>query len=107
MIAEQIILENCDLNTKCVTAVHYHNISSPSEKIVLPAGAVIITSGGSAFDQSDEGLLAEFAPQLRGMATSSGPQADGSGIKLARSVFFFNFFFSLIFNIILDWCSTC
>lgn len=66
--------------------MRYSDISSPHEKLVLPAGAVIITTGGSAFDQSDEGLISEFAPHLRGMATSSGSQADGSGIKLARVV---------------------
>lgn len=66
--------------------IEYHISSSPSERITLNAHAVIITAGGSAYDQTEEGLLAEFTPHLRGMATSSGSQADGSGIKLAREV---------------------
>lgn len=52
----------------------------------LDAEAVIIASGGSAFDQSNDGLLAEFLPSLRGLPTSSGAQADGGGIRLARQV---------------------
>ena len=39
-----------------------------------------------AFDQSEDGLLATYSPQNRGLATSSGPQADGAGMKLAQKV---------------------
>jgi succinate dehydrogenase/fumarate reductase flavoprotein subunit len=86
VVVDELLLEDSADAPKCVTGVRYHNVSMPSEAFVLPAGAVIITTGGSAFDQSDDGLLNEYAPHLRGMATSSGPQADGSGIKLARAV---------------------
>ncbi len=47
---------------------------------------MIITTGGMAFDQSEDGLLATYSPQNRGLATSSGPQADGAGMKLAKKV---------------------
>ena len=84
---DQIIVETSPLDEKIVKGVEYHLTSSSSnERIFIPAHAVIIAAGGSAFDQTEEGLLAEFTPHLRGMATSSGPQADGSGIKLAREV---------------------
>ncbi len=83
---DRLVVNECQTHGKCVGGVLYHRVSNPEESVFLPAGAVIIAAGGSAFDQSETGLLAEFAPHLRGLATSSGPQADGSGIKLAREV---------------------
>lgn len=61
-------------------------INSAGERIELDADAVIIASGGMAFDQSEDGLLATYSPQNRGLATSSGPQADGAGMKLAQKM---------------------
>jgi hypothetical protein len=68
--------------------VHYKTEGTDASPAThfMSADAVVMTSGGSAFDQSDDGLMSEFAPHLRGMATSSGPQADGHGIKIAREV---------------------
>lgn len=96
IIVEQLLFEDCESSRRCVNGVRYYNTSSPDDKTILQAGSVVVTAGGSAFDQSDSGLLAEFAPQLRGMATSSGPQADGSGIKLARAVLCVQFLPSLL-----------
>ena len=53
------------------------------ELITATADAVIIATGGMAYGSD---LLGEFCPQFQGLATSSGPQADGSGMKIAREV---------------------
>lgn len=50
---------------------------------VLPAGAVVLTSGG--FGASRE-MLARYAPHAASFATTSGSQATGEGIGLATAV---------------------
>lgn len=52
----------------------------------LTGDAVVITAVGNACDRTPDGLMAEFVPQLQGMATSSGPQADGYDIRIARDM---------------------
>lgn len=56
------------------------------EEVELPAGAVVLASGGAACDVSPDGLMQQYAPHLVGKATSSGAQATGKGIKLAKAV---------------------
>ena len=58
--------------------------SAEGNETTLEAGAVILASGGYARGND---LMREFAPSCEGKATSSGPQATGLGIKLAREVF--------------------
>jgi aspartate oxidase len=55
-------------------------------EVELPAGAVVLATGGAACDMDPEGLMHQYAPQLMGRATSSGAQANGKGIKLAKAV---------------------
>lgn len=78
-----LVIED-DGDDRHVRGLSYRNANG--EEVALSADAVIIASGGMAFDHSEGGLFAEFAPELKGMATSSGPQADGSGIVVARKV---------------------
>ena len=67
---------------RTVHGVSYRNAAG--ETVSQSADSVVIATGGMAFDHSEDGIFAEFAPELRGLATSSGPQADGAGIKLGR-----------------------
>ena len=72
-----------------VTGVFYEEQSRESGENVevkLDAGAVILTTGGAACDTEADGLMQEHAPDLVGMATSSGAQATGSGIKMGKCV---------------------
>lgn len=70
------------LEQRTVRGVSYRNAEGAI--IHYESDAVIIATGGMAFDHSEHGIFAEFAPELRGLATSSGPQADGAGIILGR-----------------------
>lgn len=76
-----LLLEDKD-RERTITGVSYRN--SEGFLINQMSDAVIIATGGMAYDHSEDGLFAEFAPELMGLATSSGPQADGAGIKLGR-----------------------
>eukprot|EP00611_Tribonema_gayanum_P026149 TRINITY_DN613_c0_g1_i3.p1 TRINITY_DN613_c0_g1~~TRINITY_DN613_c0_g1_i3.p1 ORF type:complete len:775 (-),score=321.81 TRINITY_DN613_c0_g1_i3:557-2881(-) len=53
-------------------------------KTEMRCDAVILATGGFAFDRSEGSLLREFAPQKLDLPTTSGPQADGSAIRIAR-----------------------
>mmetsp|Transcript_40379 Transcript_40379/g.52013 ORF Transcript_40379/g.52013 Transcript_40379/m.52013 type:complete len:346 (-) Transcript_40379:203-1240(-) len=55
------------------------------EKTAL-ASAVILTTGGYAFDRSDTSLLKEFAPGLLELPTTSGALALGEGVRLGRAI---------------------
>lgn len=68
-----------------VTAVVFKHQGGEGET-ELPAGAVVLATGGAACDVEPDGLMQEYAPDLVGKATSSGAQATGMGIKLARAV---------------------
>ncbi|CAM9223096.1 unnamed protein product [Choristocarpus tenellus] len=50
----------------------------------MVADAVVLTTGGYAFKRGDGSLLNEFAQDKLTLPTTSGPQADGAGITLAR-----------------------
>uniref|UniRef100_A0A7S3Y663 FAD-binding FR-type domain-containing protein n=1 Tax=Heterosigma akashiwo TaxID=2829 RepID=A0A7S3Y663_HETAK len=53
----------------------------------LNGDAVILATGGFAYDRfKGSSLLAEYAPHLLDLPTTSGPQATGDGHKLARSI---------------------
>ncbi|CAM9226866.1 unnamed protein product [Chrysoparadoxa australica] len=56
------------------------------EVVEVRAGAVVLATGGYSFDRGEGSLLAEFAPETLHLATTSGPQATGDGIRLARAV---------------------
>ena len=80
-----------------VTGVVY--AQADGKEIELSAGAVILTSGGAACDVAPDGLMQEYAPELVGRATSSGPQATGKGIKLAKAVSLITVTCSHLYNI--------
>lgn len=72
-----------------VTGVVYIKPSIDGEEEVeveLDAGAVILTTGGAACDVEADGLMQKYAPDVMGMATSSGAQATGKGIKIAQAI---------------------
>lgn len=52
----------------------------------LRAKAIILATGGFAHDFSENSLIKEFAPQLMNYPTTNGPQAEGLGLKMARSI---------------------
>ena len=40
---------------------------------------------GYAYDRSEGSLLSEFAPERLHLATTSGPQATGDGVRLGQA----------------------
>lgn len=81
---EEVLYEDRSGGRRVVTGVRYRDGSGSD--VELAAWAVVLASGGMAYDQSAEGLLARHAPAVLGLATSSGPQADGAGMKIAAKV---------------------
>jgi flavocytochrome c len=57
-----------------------------NEAKILRTGAVILTTGGFAYDRSPGSLLAEFGPDKLHLATTSGHQATGDGVKIGRDI---------------------
>jgi succinate dehydrogenase/fumarate reductase flavoprotein subunit len=55
----------------------------PAEQEVA-AHAVILATGGYSADR--DGLLAEYAPQVRELPTTNGPWARGEGVRLGKAV---------------------
>lgn len=69
---------------RCVTGIHY--ILEHAKSVNLATDAVIVTTGGMHFDRSGGSLLAEYASNLCSLATTSGPHADGKGMRMCRSL---------------------
>lgn len=86
-VVSRMCLEDCpddDGGTgRRVTGVAF--TQAGGEETELSAGAVVLTTGGAACDVEPDGLMQEYAPHLMGKATSSGAQATGKGIKLAKA----------------------
>jgi flavocytochrome c len=58
-----------------------------TKKDVLPAGAVILTSGGYAHDWTDTSLLRRFGEKtLKDVPTTNGPWATGDGVKMGTAI---------------------
>jgi succinate dehydrogenase/fumarate reductase flavoprotein subunit len=81
---QEVLYEDRSGGRRVVTGVRYRNSAGVDVEVV--ARTVVLASGGMAYDQSAEGLLAQHAPAVLGLATSSGPQADGAGMKIAAKV---------------------
>jgi len=71
-------------NMRVIKGVTYQN--SAQEEITHLSDSVVLATGGMAHSTAEDGLFAEFAPELSGLATSSGNQADGKGMAIARQV---------------------
>ncbi|KAG5177884.1 NADH-dependent fumarate reductase [Tribonema minus] len=56
------------------------------ETVEVAAGAVVLATGGYAFDRSPASLLSKYAPDKLHLATTSGPQATGDGVRLAEDL---------------------
>jgi len=67
-----------------VSGVRYR--ASDGAEHDLHADGVILATGGFACDRFKGSLMAEFAPHLLDLPTTSGWQATGDGHKLAREV---------------------
>eukprot|EP00752_Nemacystus_decipiens_P001221 g1221.t1 len=67
-----------------VTGVRYQQ-GGEGEVIELPAASVVLTTGGYAYDRSQGSLLSQFAPERLHLATTSGPQATGDGVRLGQA----------------------
>ena len=71
-----------------VTGVAYVNSTArddgPPAEQEVPADAVILATGGYSADR--DGLLAEYAPQVRELPTTNGPWARGEGVRLGQAV---------------------
>ncbi|CAM9675844.1 unnamed protein product [Ectocarpus fasciculatus] len=67
-----------------VTGVRYQQ-GGDGDQIELPAASVVLTTGGYAYDRSEGSLLSEFAPERLHLATTSGPQATGDGVRLGQA----------------------
>ncbi|KAG5181287.1 FAD binding domain-containing protein [Tribonema minus] len=52
----------------------------------VAAAAVVLATGGFAYDRSEGSLLRKYTPDKAHLATTSGPYATGDGIKLAEAV---------------------
>jgi len=68
-----------------VTGVTYTDLNT-TESHFIAADAIILTTGGTAYDRSANSLLAEFTPSLCTLPTTSGSHADGGGIRMAREI---------------------
>jgi hypothetical protein len=87
----EALLWSSNETSRWVTGIQYRPTLISNDDPLLPltsltVDAVIVTSGGSAYDMSDGGVMDTYARQYKGMATSSGPQADGKGVLLGREV---------------------
>jgi flavocytochrome c len=61
--------------------------TNETKKDVLPAGAVILTTGGYAHDWSDTSLLRRFGVEmLKDVPTTNGPWATGDGVKMGTAI---------------------
>jgi len=67
-----------------ITGVKYR--TNQEEEQELLGDAVILATGGFACDRFKGSLMAEFAPHLLDLPTTSGLQATGDGHKMAREV---------------------
>ncbi|CDW51749.1 Hypothetical FAD-dependent oxidoreductase YEL047C [Trichuris trichiura] len=57
-----------------------------TETRVIPADAVVLTTGGYSNDHTHDSLIMQYASWLKDFPTTNGPYATGSGIKMARYV---------------------
>ena len=69
---------------KDITGISYR--TADSNTLSLDADAVILATGGSAYDRGGGSLLAEFSPTLCTLPTTSGSHADGAGIRMGRAI---------------------
>ncbi|GBG69316.1 hypothetical protein CBR_g4013 [Chara braunii] len=54
------------------------------EEMQLFVDAVVLATGGYSADR--EGLLKEYVPEIRNLATTNGPFATGDGVKIAKEI---------------------
>ena len=79
-----LLWESEGLDRRVIGLTYTHeNSTSPT---IFHADAVILATGGMTYDRSGGSLLAEFAPALCTLPTTSGPHADGRGIRMARAI---------------------
>jgi len=76
----QIMTEK-EENDTFVTGIKY---SKNDEIQSFMCDAVVLTTGGYAYDRSEGSLLKEFVPTKVHLPTTSGSQADGGAIRIAR-----------------------
>jgi flavocytochrome c len=68
-----------------VSGVQYRNTQT-NEIVDLPADAVVLATGGFGGDLSESSMVFQYAPQLKGFATTNGAFARGDGIKMGTAL---------------------
>eukprot|EP01041_Mallomonas_annulata_P002142 gene2142-4174_t len=81
--ALSLLWDTVGLDRRITGLTYSHNSTPP---VSMKAEAVILATGGMAYDRSGGSLLAEFAPALCTLPTTSGPHADGRGIRMGRLI---------------------
>ncbi len=61
-------------------------VSHEGKNIRLRAGAVVLATGGFGHDYNNDSLLREYVPHLEHLPTTTGKQAVGDGVKMARRI---------------------
>ena len=77
------LLVDSDKKIKGITII---DNKEPNTLIEIQAKNIILASGGFAHDFSDNSLIKEFVPEFMDYPTTNGPQAEGRGLKMARSL---------------------
>jgi len=61
-------------------------VSHEGKNLKIFAGAIILATGGFGHDDTEDSLLKEFVPHLKHLPTTTGRQAVGEGVKMARRI---------------------
>lgn len=71
---------------KTVTGVRWINTEGEGGQVEqeMKADAVVLCTGGFGFDQSEDGLLLKYRPDLKGVPTTNGPHAVGDGMRIGE-----------------------
>eukprot|EP00826_Nyctotherus_ovalis_P003852 TRINITY_DN10798_c0_g1_i1.p1 TRINITY_DN10798_c0_g1~~TRINITY_DN10798_c0_g1_i1.p1 ORF type:complete len:618 (+),score=143.64 TRINITY_DN10798_c0_g1_i1:166-2019(+) len=61
-------------------------VSIEDRNTIIRAKSVVLATGGYGHDYTETSLLAEFAPTMQHLPTTTGKQAVGEGVKMARRI---------------------
>lgn len=78
--AKELIYDKRDKKIKGVV------VSVEDRNMIILAKSIILATGGYGHDYTKTSLLAEFAPSMQHLPTTTGKQAVGEGVKMARRI---------------------